>query len=88
MDNNMKVDNNKYANGKTIKEMQEQLDRCLKFEERFGKTTRSTSWIKWCTSEVYRKRSRDFNRSIVSVMRNMNPHVLNKIINDSRHGEI
>jgi hypothetical protein len=84
----MKVDNNKYAGGKTVEEMQEQLDRCLAFEKRFGKTTRSTSWIKWCTSETYRKRSRDFNRSIISVMKNMHPYTLNKIINDPRHGYI
>jgi len=78
----MKVDNNNYAGGKTVKEMEEQLKRCLDFEEKYGKSIRTTSWIKWCTSEKYRKRSQDFNQSIARTMRSMNPVKLYNIINN------
>ena len=45
----------------------------LDFENKFGKTTRTTAWIKWCTDEKYRKRSIDFNQSIARTMKSMNP---------------
>ena len=58
----MKVDNNKHTS-KTVQEMQEQLNRCLDFENKFGKTTRTTAWIKWCTDEKYRNNVRAFNKA-------------------------
>ena len=58
----MKVDNNKHTS-KTVQEMQEQLNRCLDFENKFGKTTRTTAWIKWCTDEKYRKNVHAFNKA-------------------------
>jgi hypothetical protein len=55
----MRVDNNKHTS-KTVQEMQEQLNKCLDFEKKFGKTTRTTAWIKWCTDKEYRKREEEF----------------------------
>ena len=82
----MRVDNNKDTS-KTVQEMQELFNRCLDFENKFGKTTRTTAWIKWCTDEKYRKRSIDFNQSIARTIRNMNPIKLNNVLNDDRYGK-
>tara|TARA_E500000081_G_scaffold149981_1_gene177783 strand:+ start:395 stop:649 length:255 start_codon:yes stop_codon:yes gene_type:complete len=84
----MKVDNNNYANGKTVEEMQEQLDRCLAYEEKYQSCVRSRSWIKWCTSEDYRRRSRDFNRAIIRSIKAMGPIEYNNLINNKDYGEI
>ena len=75
----MKVDNTNYSN-KTLEEMQEKLDECLAFEKKWGKTTKTTAWIKWCTSEEYRKNVRAFNTATVNTMRAMGPYKWAKVI--------
>tara|TARA_R110002020_G_scaffold440540_2_gene651179 strand:- start:672 stop:905 length:234 start_codon:yes stop_codon:yes gene_type:complete len=74
--------NNKYTN-KTIKEIQDKLDQCIEFENKWGKTTKTQAYIKWCTDEKYRKRVQDFNQSIVRTMKSMNRIELNNIINEN-----
>ena len=64
----MKVDNTNHSS-KTLKQMQDKLAQCLAFEKKYGKTTRTTAWIKWCTSEEYRK-----NTATANTMRAMGPY--------------
>ena len=75
----MKVDNTNYSR-KTLEEMQKQLDECLAFEKKWGKTTKTTAWIKWCTSEEYRKNVRAFNTAIANTMRAMGPYKWGKVV--------
>ena len=75
----MKVDNTNYSS-KTLKEMQELLDKSLSHEKKYGKSTRTTAWIKWCTSEEYRKNVRAFNTAIANTMRAMGPYKWGKVV--------
>ena len=75
----MKVDNTNYSS-KTLEEMQKQLDECLAFEKKWGKTTKTTAWIKWCTSEEYRKNVRAFNTAIANTMRAMGPYKWGEVV--------
>ena len=49
--------------------MQEQLDRVLAHQERFGTCTRTNGWVKWLTNENYRKRCNEFNKSVAEMLR-------------------
>ena len=75
----MKVDNTNYSS-KTLEEMQEQLDKCLALEKKYGKSTRTTAWIKWCTSEEYRKNVIAFNTATYNTMRAMGPYKWAKVV--------
>tara|TARA_X000001382_G_scaffold13179_1_gene8611 strand:- start:2019 stop:2270 length:252 start_codon:yes stop_codon:yes gene_type:complete len=69
----MKVDNTNHSS-KTLKQMQDKLAQCLAFEKKYGKTTRTTAMIKWCTSEQYRKNVKAFNIATANTMRAMGPY--------------
>lgn len=69
----MKVDNTNHSS-KTLKQMQDKLAQCLAFEKKYGKTTRTTAMIKWCTSEQYRKNVKAFNTATANTMKAMGPY--------------
>ena len=64
----MTITNNKYTS-KSIESMEEQLDRVLAHQERFGTCTRTNGWVKWLTNENYRKRCNEFNKSVAEMLR-------------------
>ena len=75
----MKVDNTN-CSSKTLEEMQKKLDECLAFEKKYGKSTRTTAWIKWCTDENYRKRVRAFNTATYNTIKAMGPYKWAKVV--------